>query len=60
MTESVLAMAVKLHERLMKEEKFLLILDDVWEKFDLDIFGVPRREVHTGCKIIFISRSVGV
>ena len=58
-TESVLVMAVKLHERLM-EEKFLLILDDVREKIDLDILGVPRREVHTGCKIIFISRSMGV
>ncbi|KAF5464104.1 hypothetical protein F2P56_014211 [Juglans regia] len=52
-------MAAKLHRRL-KEERFLLILDDVWEKIDLDKLGVPRPEDHRGCKIILTSRSLDV
>ena len=50
-TESVLVMAVKLHERLMKEEKFLLILDDVWEKIDFTFW------VSHGVKFILVVRS---
>ena len=30
MEESVERMAIRLHQRLMNEEKYLLILDDVW------------------------------
>ncbi|KAG6666590.1 hypothetical protein I3843_01G039400 [Carya illinoinensis] len=51
--------AIQLHRRL-KEESFLLILDDVWEKIDLDKLGVPRPEDHRGCKIILTSRSLDV
>ena len=39
MEESVQRMASRLYERLEKEEKFLLILDDVWAKIDLDTLG---------------------
>ncbi|XP_040992925.1 disease resistance protein At4g27190-like [Juglans microcarpa x Juglans regia] len=52
--------AIQLHQRLLKEESFLLILDDVWKKVDLDILGVPRPEVHSGSKIILTSRSLDV
>ncbi|KAF5464031.1 hypothetical protein F2P56_014144 [Juglans regia] len=51
--------AIQLHRRL-KEESFLLILDDVWKKIDLDKLGVPRPEDHRGCKIILTSRSLDV
>uniref|UniRef100_A0A2N9HQT7 AAA+ ATPase domain-containing protein n=1 Tax=Fagus sylvatica TaxID=28930 RepID=A0A2N9HQT7_FAGSY len=54
--ESVGRMAIRLHQRLINEEKFLLILDDVWAKIDLDTLGVPQPEVHKGCKIILTSR----
>jgi disease resistance protein RPS2 len=54
--ESVQEIAIRLHQRLMNEEKFLLILDDVWVKIDLDSLGVPQPEVHKGCKIILTSR----
>ncbi|XP_050244463.1 disease resistance protein At4g27190-like [Quercus robur] len=54
--ESELGMANRLYERLQKEEKFLLILDDVWAKIDLDTLGVPGPDVHKGCKIILTSR----
>lgn len=44
-TENV---AIKLHRRLKQQNKFLLILDDVWEGIDLDALGVPRPEVQPG------------
>ncbi|KAG6666586.1 hypothetical protein CIPAW_01G041500 [Carya illinoinensis] len=52
-------MATQLHRRL-KEERFLLILDDAWQKIDLDILGVPRPEVQSGSKIMLTSRSLDV
>ncbi|GMY31432.1 disease resistance protein At4g27190-like [Fagus crenata] len=42
------------------EKKFILILDDVWEKVDLNTLGVPQPEVHIGCKIILTSRCMEV
>ncbi|KAF8008947.1 hypothetical protein BT93_J0061 [Corymbia citriodora subsp. variegata] len=41
-------------------EKFLLILDDVWETINLDLVGIPRPETHLGSKIILTSRSLDV
>ncbi|KAL4619206.1 hypothetical protein ACB092_06G063100 [Castanea dentata] len=60
MEESVQRMASRLYQRLEKEKKFLLILDDVWAKIDLDTLGVPRPEVHKGCQIILTSRLMEV
>ncbi|KAM3693839.1 hypothetical protein ACJW31_07G014600 [Castanea mollissima] len=52
-----LNLKVEMEESVLeKEEKFLLILDDVWEEIDLDTLGVPVPEVHKGCKIILTSR----
>ncbi|XP_077248833.1 disease resistance protein At4g27190-like [Tasmannia lanceolata] len=50
--------ATVLLERLKKEKKFLLILDDVWEKVDLDKVGIPQDLM--GCKIILTTRSLAV
>ena len=58
--ESVQRMAIRLHQRLINEEKFLLILDDVWEKVDLNTLGVPRPEDHNGCQFIFTTRDLQV
>ncbi|KAG7994095.1 hypothetical protein I3843_01G038300, partial [Carya illinoinensis] len=52
-------MATQIHQSL-KKERFLLILDDAWQKIDLDILGVPRPEVQSGSKIILTSRSLDV
>ncbi|KAM3693841.1 hypothetical protein ACJW31_07G014800 [Castanea mollissima] len=60
MDESVQRMASRLYKRLEKEEKFLLILDDVWAKIDLHTLGVPVPEVHKGCKILLTSRLMEV
>lgn len=43
--------AMKLHQTLMRR-KFLLILDDVWEKLDLDIVGLPKGDDQANCKIL--------
>jgi disease resistance protein RPS2 len=59
MEESMERSAIRLHERL-KEEKFLHILDDVWDKIDLDKLGVPQPEDHKGSKIILTTRFLDV
>ncbi|KAI3675524.1 hypothetical protein L1987_85114 [Smallanthus sonchifolius] len=41
--------------RRLKERKILLILDDVWEKIDLDAVGIPSRDPF--CKILLTTRS---
>ncbi|XP_077242295.1 disease resistance protein At4g27190-like [Tasmannia lanceolata] len=43
----------------LKEKEFLLILDDVWEKIDLDKVGIPQGDL-LGCKIILTTRSLDV
>jgi disease resistance protein RPS2 len=58
--ESVEGLANRLYERLEAEKKFLLILDDVWEKIDLDNLGVPQPEDHKGSKIILTTRFLDV
>ncbi|XP_075655382.1 disease resistance protein At4g27190-like isoform X2 [Castanea sativa] len=60
MVDNMQRMANQLYQRLEKEERFLLILDDVWEKIDLNILGVPQPEVHKGCKILLTSRRMEV
>jgi disease resistance protein RPS2 len=60
MGESLERLAIRLYQRLEEEEKFLLILDDVWEKIDLDKLGIPQPENHNGSKIILTSRSLDV
>ncbi|XP_059442155.1 disease resistance protein At4g27190-like [Corylus avellana] len=58
--ESPDEIAIGLCSRLKHEEKFLLILDDVWEEIDLDKLGVPQPEDHKGSKIILTTRSFHV
>ncbi|PSS16230.1 Disease resistance protein [Actinidia chinensis var. chinensis] len=57
--ESMESTASRLHRRLEKE-RFLLILDDVWEAIDLDYLGVPQSEPLMRYKIILTSRSLDV
>lgn len=51
--------AGRIYQRLEKE-KFLLILDDVWESFDLDHLGIPQPEIYSGSKILLTSRFLDV
>ncbi|XP_077244370.1 disease resistance protein At4g27190-like isoform X2 [Tasmannia lanceolata] len=57
--ESKVRWATLLLGGLKKQKKFLLILDDVWEKIDLDKVGIPQGDM-LGCKIILTTRSLDV
>ncbi|KAJ0516624.1 putative P-loop containing nucleoside triphosphate hydrolase, leucine-rich repeat domain superfamily [Helianthus annuus] len=49
------SIASRILQRLRLRRKILLILDDVWEKIDLDAVGIPSREPF--CKILLTTRS---
>ncbi|GLT36305.1 hypothetical protein SLA2020_106930 [Shorea laevis] len=70
-----LIVADRLRARFLKERKVLVILDDIWDKLDLEAVGIPfedqqRMNVDTGssstkdqqmkCKILFSSRELNV
>ncbi|XP_038691670.1 disease resistance protein At4g27190-like [Tripterygium wilfordii] len=48
--------AARLCDRIKKENKILVILDDVWEKLELNTIGIPSREDHKGCKVVITTR----
>ncbi|KAI3768928.1 hypothetical protein L6452_00024 [Arctium lappa] len=47
--------ASRILRRLKLRRKILLILDDVWEKIDLDVVGIPSRD--PCCKVLLTTRS---
>ena len=49
--------AQRLCSRLIEEKNILIILDDVWEKLDFGVIGIPSFEHHKGCKILITTRS---
>lgn len=53
---SITARANRLRYRLRKEEKFLIILDDIWKKLDLLDIGICFEDDQNGCKILLSSR----
>ncbi|EHA8590880.1 putative disease resistance protein [Cocos nucifera] len=44
----------------LKGKKFILILDDMWEKVDLEKLGVPSPKENGGSKIVITTRNRGV
>ncbi|GKU91051.1 hypothetical protein SLEP1_g4976 [Rubroshorea leprosula] len=57
--EEVMMRAAALME-IMRRVRFVLILDDVWERFTLSDVGIPEPTVQNGCKVIITSRSTDV
>ncbi|XP_028758002.1 putative disease resistance protein At5g05400 [Neltuma alba] len=51
--------ARRLSMRLSNGKRILVILDDVWAKFDLEQVGIPLENYH-GCKILLTTRRQGV
>ncbi|CAN6989536.1 unnamed protein product [Brassica oleracea var. botrytis] len=41
----------------LKRRKFVLLMDDLWEKVELTLIGVPYPDRGNGCKIVFTTRS---
>ncbi|XP_022999581.1 probable disease resistance protein At4g27220 [Cucurbita maxima] len=54
--ESVEGRAALLQKRLKKENKILVVLDDMWEELDLETVGIPYGEDRERCKILITSR----
>ncbi|KMT12704.1 hypothetical protein BVRB_4g088020 [Beta vulgaris subsp. vulgaris] len=54
--ETELGRATQLKNRMKLEEKILVVLDDVWNKIDLTIIGIPNGDDHKGCKVLFTTR----
>ncbi|CAL0303669.1 unnamed protein product [Lupinus luteus] len=52
--------AMELWDKIKKEEKVLIIVDDIWGKFDLKEVGVPFGDQHKGCKLLLTSRDRNV
>uniref|UniRef100_A0A2N9FDV1 AAA+ ATPase domain-containing protein n=1 Tax=Fagus sylvatica TaxID=28930 RepID=A0A2N9FDV1_FAGSY len=44
----------------LKSQRFLLLLDDVWEQIDLHAIGIPDPTLENGCRMIIATRSVDV
>ncbi|KAL1219140.1 putative disease resistance protein [Cardamine amara subsp. amara] len=43
--------------RVLNGKRFVLMLDDIWEKVDLEAIGVPFPTRENGCKVAFTTRS---
>ncbi|KAA8523696.1 hypothetical protein F0562_010119 [Nyssa sinensis] len=55
--ESLLGRATRLSDRLKQKSKVLVILDDLWERLELENVGIPYGNEHNVCKIVVTSRS---
>ncbi|KAE9447036.1 hypothetical protein C3L33_21064, partial [Rhododendron williamsianum] len=52
--------ATHLHAVLSRWKKYVLIIDDLWEAFPLEMVGIPEPTQSNGCKIVLTTRSLGV
>ncbi|XP_039686595.1 probable disease resistance protein At4g27220 [Medicago truncatula] len=52
--------ARELRDRITKEKRILVILDDIWGRLDLTELGVPFGNDHKGCKLVVTSRDLNV
>ncbi|XP_054777258.1 probable disease resistance protein At4g27220 isoform X2 [Prosopis cineraria] len=52
--------ASKLLEAFNRRKRFTLILDEVWEPFNIESIGIPVPTVENGCKLVIITRDVRV
>ncbi|KAL9429737.1 hypothetical protein AB3S75_031538 [Citrus x aurantiifolia] len=52
--------ASRLYERFKKEEKILIILDNIWKCVDLEAVGIPFGDDHKGCKLLLTARDRNV
>ncbi|XP_040966689.1 probable disease resistance protein At4g27220 isoform X5 [Gossypium hirsutum] len=48
--------AEELFKSMQRVNKILVIVDDLWEEFELKIIGIPFGDDHKGCKILLTTR----
>ncbi|KAK8508748.1 hypothetical protein V6N12_034854 [Hibiscus sabdariffa] len=64
--ETVRGRAMQLRQRLKTDKRILIVLDDLWQKLDLEEVGISfedeaaERSSIAGCKILLTSRSLDV
>ncbi|TXG65713.1 hypothetical protein EZV62_006988 [Acer yangbiense] len=58
--ESLSGRARSLQQRLKREEKVLLVLDNIWERLNLEDVGIPFDNDHKGCKLLLTARNLDV
>ncbi|XP_044477774.1 probable disease resistance protein At4g27220 [Mangifera indica] len=46
----------KLNARLKNDKKVLVILDNIWERLDLEALGIPCGDERGGCKLLLTAR----
>lgn len=46
--------------QVLKGKKYLLLLDDVWKKIDLNLVGLPNANEDNGCKVVLATRELDV
>ncbi|KAI4354361.1 hypothetical protein L6164_003231 [Bauhinia variegata] len=54
--ETPFGRASSLREQIKREKNILIILDDIWERFDTKEVGIPLGD-HKGCKVLITSRT---
>ncbi|XP_058073196.1 disease resistance protein At4g27190-like [Magnolia sinica] len=50
----------KIFAALMRRKRFVLILDDMWKSFPLEMIGIPEPCGENGCKLIFTTRDLSL
>ncbi|MFQ6635704.1 hypothetical protein Gotur_011397 [Gossypium turneri] len=58
--QSTSGRASRLCQRLKKEKKIFVVLDDIWAKLDLMEVGIPFGDEHQGCTMLLTSRDINV
>ncbi|XP_065854644.1 uncharacterized protein [Euphorbia lathyris] len=58
--ESTEVRAARLRARLKQEDKVLIVLDDIWEKIELEKIGILDKDEHEGCKVLMTSRDLNI
>ncbi|PPD69954.1 hypothetical protein GOBAR_DD33164 [Gossypium barbadense] len=53
-------LGLKFEEQSMKEERILVVLDDIWGKVDIEEVGIPLGDEHKGCKLLLTSRELNI
>ncbi|XP_028758771.1 probable disease resistance protein At4g27220 [Neltuma alba] len=56
--EETRVIARRLSMRLSSGERFLIILDDVWEKLNFEDIGIPTNNDQMGCTILITTRNL--
>lgn len=55
--ETTAGRAYRLRKRIEDEKTVLVILDDIWQSFEMEKVGIPSNKEHIGCKFLMTSKN---